>query len=90
MFLLRTCCAFGIEEYLRSQATESFSEYDVAESCLGFDDKLEYTFTVSTNVKQDQNIHNYRGKDIKLGLSSAILYLFHRYKPYKLPYSIEI
>jgi len=40
MFLLRTCCAFVIEEYfVHSRATESFGGRAVAESYLGFDDK---------------------------------------------------
>jgi len=81
MFLLRTCCAFGIEGYfVHSQATESFGGCAMA----------EYSFTVYIAVKQDQNVHHHRDKDIKLWLSRAILYLLHQYKPYKLPYSIKI
>jgi len=40
MFLLRTCCAFGMEGYfVHSQATNSFGVCAVAESSHGFDDK---------------------------------------------------
>ena len=40
MFLLRICCAFGIEGYfVDSQANESFGGRVVAETYLGFDDK---------------------------------------------------
>jgi len=45
----------------------------------------ENILSVCTAVKENQNTHHHRGKDIKLWLSSAILYLFHRYKPHKLP-----
>ena len=43
----------------------------MAESCLGFDEKWEYLFTVHTAMKQGQNVHHHRGNDIKLWLSSG-------------------
>ena len=41
MFLLGTCCAFGIEDYyfVHSKSIGSFGGCAVAESCTGFDDK---------------------------------------------------
>jgi len=63
----------GIDGYfVHSQVTESFGGCSVGESCLCFDDKWEYSFEVCTAVKQDQNVHHHRSRDIKLWLSSVI------------------